>query len=983
MAKASNLNARLISLKEETDQLKANELQLQKLYALEDKITDAQFKKVEALEAQNKVLQKSKSQYELLLKLQRNKAKLLQAELKDYDDIDTNLVSIGNTIGKNTKAYEFQKEKLDKTKVVLESIGTVITKNSKINDKDKDQMAKVLKAYKQNQASILEASKLKARDKISQQEYLKLVEDSRKTYSDLRSEIELSAEATELLGDHIAKMDNEIDSFANTAKKSASALKGVESSIDNIGDSGVEGVRELGDVLKTATNGGKGLALAMGALAGVAAGMAYNFGLIGDKLGTIAGYDKKIAGLTGEIDTINQKVSMGVEGFGTQNFVLEEAMLGFSESVAQMGNQFQAASKTALFGNKLGSVGYGGAQLQMAGISAESIAESMQAASDATGKMPTGKMAADMSIMAQRTGQSTESIATINETFQRLDKVSEKTALNLQEGVRAMADKAGVNLGSAMAEIAEASKDALSYQIKGSSQLAKQVIYAKSLGVSFNAVAKAGQNMVLNYKDSIKSEMSLSAMLGKNVNLSEVRAKFMSGDQEGAMKSLKAQGLNPKDMNMFQQQALSEALGGMDLNSIQKITENTGKSGGDLKEGDGGGANAQYLAAKSSAEAGLAAANAMTSAAFELQRIALKAKEEQAKQQAIIDNVGGIAKLMNERDQQGFLKNAETMLTTALISTVATIVTTFLMNKGMGLFKAGPKVPTAAPKVTTTAPKVTTPTTPTTKSGRPDMRYKANKLPGANVADDVVKAGTTTAGKSVVKTAGKNVVKTAGKNVVKTGVKVAGKTVLKSVIKKIPIIGALAGIGFALQRVASGDFAGAALEVASGAAGTIPGIGTAASIGIDAALAARDMGAFDSTSTAAKPTVDAGAKPVSKEQQAKPTVDAGAKPVSKEQQAKPIETGTKPTVDAVNANGEKQLTAQQAAVEKAKVTLTEAQYSTKLQQETVAMLGLSTQILSKIMENTANGGDITLDGRSIRNSLLNQARRSYGVARTA
>ena len=60
MAKASNLNARLISLKEETDQLKANELQLQKLYALEDKITDAQFKKVEALEAQNKVLQKSK-----------------------------------------------------------------------------------------------------------------------------------------------------------------------------------------------------------------------------------------------------------------------------------------------------------------------------------------------------------------------------------------------------------------------------------------------------------------------------------------------------------------------------------------------------------------------------------------------------------------------------------------------------------------------------------------------------------------------------------------------------------------------------------------------------------------------------------------------------------------------------------------------------------------------------------------------------------
>ena len=38
-----------------------------------------------------------------------------------------------------------------------------------------------------------------------------------------------------------------------------------------------------------------------------------------------------------------------------------------------------------------------------------------------------------------------------------------------------------------------------------------------------------------------------------------------------------------------------------------------------------------------------------------------------------------------------------------------------------------------------------------------------------------------------------------------------------------------------------GDFLGAGLELASGAASTVPGIGTAGSIGIDAALAARDM----------------------------------------------------------------------------------------------------------------------------------------------
>ena len=71
--------------------------------------------------------------------------------------------------------------------------------------------------------------------------------------------------------------------------------------------------------------------------------------------------------------------------------------------------------------------------------------------------------------------------------------------------------------------------------------------------------------------------------------------------------------------------------------------------------------------------------------------------------------------------------------------------------------------------------------------------------------------------------------------------KILGKSLLKSAVKKIPIIGAIAGIGFGIGRLMSGDISGAAMEVASGAASTIPGAGTAASVGIDAALAAKDI----------------------------------------------------------------------------------------------------------------------------------------------
>ncbi len=63
----------------------------------------------------------------------------------------------------------------------------------------------------------------------------------------------------------------------------------------------------------------------------------------------------------------------------------------------------------------------------------------------------------------------------------------------------------------------------------------------------------------------------------------------------------------------------------------------------------------------------------------------------------------------------------------------------------------------------------------------------------------------------------------------------------KSLLKKIPGVGLLAGVGFGIKRALSGDFAGAAMELGSGLASTIPGVGTALSVGLDGALLARDM----------------------------------------------------------------------------------------------------------------------------------------------
>tara|TARA_B100001094_G_scaffold34332_1_gene28534 strand:- start:1012 stop:3747 length:2736 start_codon:yes stop_codon:yes gene_type:complete len=71
------------------------------------------------------------------------------------------------------------------------------------------------------------------------------------------------------------------------------------------------------------------------------------------------------------------------------------------------------------------------------------------------------------------------------------------------------------------------------------------------------------------------------------------------------------------------------------------------------------------------------------------------------------------------------------------------------------------------------------------------------------------------------------------KLIAKGGAKVASK--------KIPVLGAVAGGIFAIERALKGDYEGAGLEILSGLSGALPGVGTATSFGVDAYIIRRDV----------------------------------------------------------------------------------------------------------------------------------------------
>ena len=137
----------------------------------------------------------------------------------------------------------------------------------------------------------------------------------------------------------------------------------------------------------------------------------------------------------------------------------------------------------------------------------------------------------------------------------------------------------------------------------------------------------------------------------------------------------------------------------------------------------------------------------------------------------------------------------------------------------------------------------------------------SNKLNNSKVGKAYEKATTkvaeTKVGKTVAKTTTATMKKVgttaAGKAVGKVVAKTVGTAVGKSVLKKIPLVSAVAGTCFAIGRLKNGEWKAAGCEFLSGVAGCFPGLGTAASVAIDAGLAANDIHKATKAGTKTKP----------------------------------------------------------------------------------------------------------------------------------
>lgn len=112
---------------------------------------------------------------------------------------------------------------------------------------------------------------------------------------------------------------------------------------------------------------------------------------------------------------------------------------------------------------------------------------------------------------------------------------------------------------------------------------------------------------------------------------------------------------------------------------------------------------------------------------------------------------------------------------------------------------------------------------------------------GLRKAGKFIRAGWDAAKKGVIrKILGTKI----GQKIAKVAVKVikkVGKGAAKSAAKKIPLVGLLLSLPFAVSKFMDKDYIGAAGELLSGILSCFPGLGSVAALGVDAAMIARDI----------------------------------------------------------------------------------------------------------------------------------------------
>jgi hypothetical protein len=186
----------------------------------------------------------------------------------------------------------------------------------------------------------------------------------------------------------------------------------------------------------------------------------------------------------------------------------------------------------------------------------------------------------DTNIMAANLGIAGGEAASLVGSFSRLNEGSSEVALDMMRSVKETAKLSGVIPSKVMKDLANNTEAFALYGKDGGKNIAEAAVYAAKLGVGMDKLTGIADNL-LDFESSITSELELSAMLGRNINLERARSLAYEGKIEEAVSETLNQlgGIEAfNQMDYFQKKQAAQLLG-VSVDELQKMAANQHKVG--------------------------------------------------------------------------------------------------------------------------------------------------------------------------------------------------------------------------------------------------------------------------------------------------------------------------------------------------------------------------------------------------------------------
>jgi len=182
--------------------------------------------------------------------------------------------------------------------------------------------------------------------------------------------------------------------------------------------------------------------------------------------------------------------------------------------------------------------------------------------------------------LATNLGISASEAAGLTGSFARLNDGSAKTAQNLIQSTKNLAEQNGLVPADVMADVANSAEQFALFGKNGGKNIAEAAIAASKLGVSMQQVSGIADNL-LDFENSINAELELGAMLGRNINLDRARALAYEGDIGGAVRETLSSlgGIEEFNKMDYFQKKQTAALLGVSVAEFQKMADNADKLG--------------------------------------------------------------------------------------------------------------------------------------------------------------------------------------------------------------------------------------------------------------------------------------------------------------------------------------------------------------------------------------------------------------------